>query len=291
MSTITREFTKEQLQQIIETDHVQCGEASALARIALASLEAKSRKLFTCSGCGAEGLDEPLESKCHCNEDGAHWVESVVYTAPPAPVSVPEHIRRNDADGWLMYKGRRVGGGCAEWYNRALDDCRAAMLQGADVSLTHEGKNHHEDKLGMVNHLGDVTEKVEPVTQIEPVADLYGLTSSTGGETSFTFDAVEARDFIDGGWSCQEYVELERFQEAVSGNSPVIQDGWVACVERMPSAGEKVLAYRPDAPESNDPLIRMATYVGGSAHGHGFDCYCKPTHWMPLPAAPKQELK
>ncbi|WP_072205844.1 hypothetical protein [Enterobacter roggenkampii] len=132
MSPITKEFTKEQLQQIIETDHVQCGEASSLARIALASLEAKSRKLFTCSGCGAEGLDEPLESKCHCNEDGAHWVESVVYSAPPAPVSVPEPIKRNDADGWWMYKGRRVGGGCAEWYNRALDDCRAAMLQGAE---------------------------------------------------------------------------------------------------------------------------------------------------------------
>ena len=65
-------------------------------------------------------------------------------------------------------------------------------------------------------------------TQFKPVADLYGLTSPTGGETSFTFDAVEARDFIDGGWSCQEYVELERFQEAVSGNSPVIPDGWVA---------------------------------------------------------------
>ena len=39
MSTITREFTKEQLQQIIETDHVQCGEASALARKALAAME------------------------------------------------------------------------------------------------------------------------------------------------------------------------------------------------------------------------------------------------------------
>ncbi|WP_162761937.1 DUF551 domain-containing protein [Escherichia coli] len=51
-----------------------------------------------------------------------------------------------------------------------------------------------------------------------------------------------------------------------------------------------MLAYRPDAPESNDPLIKMATYVGGSAHGHGFDCYCKPTHWMPLPAAPQQEV-
>lgn len=45
MSTITKEFTKEQLQQIIETDHVQCGEASELARIALASLEAAEKRI------------------------------------------------------------------------------------------------------------------------------------------------------------------------------------------------------------------------------------------------------
>lgn len=66
---------------------------------------------------------------------------------------------------------------------------------------------------------------------------------------------------------------------------------WIPCSERMPEAGQKVLAYRPDAPESDDPLVRMATYVGRSPHGHGFDCYCKPSHWMPLPAAPQQEVK
>lgn len=62
------------------------------------------------------------------------WMPGYVMLSitPPAPVSVPEPIKRNDEDGWWMYKGRRVGGGCAEWYNRALDDCRAAMLQGAD---------------------------------------------------------------------------------------------------------------------------------------------------------------
>ncbi|EPZ2140093.1 hypothetical protein L414_02166 [Enterobacter hormaechei subsp. hoffmannii UCICRE 3] len=91
------------------------------------------------------------------------------------------------------------------------------------------------------------------------------------------------------GWNAYRAAMLQSFGNSEQLNSPVIQDGWVACVERMPSAGEQVLAYRPDAPESNDPLIKMATYVGGSAHGHGFDCYCKPTHWMPLPAAPKQE--
>ncbi|MEG5741841.1 hypothetical protein UXP63_03565 [Enterobacter hormaechei] len=102
---------------------------------------------------------------------------------------------------------------------------------------------------GAIANEGTIT-----ATQFKPVADLYGLTSPTGGETSFTFDAVEARDFIDGGWSCQEYVELGRFQVAMlqngdspaqsdccpeqnyiapaqDGNSPVIPDGWVMVPE------------------------------------------------------------
>ncbi|MEG5812060.1 hypothetical protein UXP82_21260 [Enterobacter hormaechei] len=187
MSTITKEFTKEQLQQIIETDHVQCGEASALARIALASLEA-----------------EPV---CVIDQANLDYLKS-----------------GSDADVW---PASRIEMGDVLLY-------RAAMLQGADGTLTNEG--------------------TIPVTQFKPVADLYGLTSPTGGETSFTFDAVEARDFIDGGWSCQEYVELGRFQEAMlqngnspaqsdccpeqnyiapaqDGDSPVIPDGWVLVPE------------------------------------------------------------
>ena len=303
MSPITKEFTKEQLQQIIETDHVQCGEASALARIALASLEAEE-----------SGRNPVLAYADSYRDMAKQGVESIpvwsvitdlerniapLYSAPPAPVvpdemlcefyevdSWPDLIRelvkhveqlqdsaRRNVKPWEDTFPETLLPAYIERVKQADDACRAAMFQGADRPQ---------------NEPQNIPENI-PATQFKPVADLYGLTSPTGDETSFTFDAVEARDFIDGGWSCQEYVELERFQEAVSGNSPVIQDGWVACSERMPSAGEQVLAYRPDAPESNDPLIKMATYVGGSAHGHGFDCYCKPTHWMPLPAAPQQE--
>lgn len=155
-------------------------------------------------------------------------------------------------------------------------------------------------------------------TQFKPVADLYGLTSPTGGETSFTFDAVEARDFIDGGWSCQEYVELGRFQEAMlqngnspaqsdccpaqnciapalGGNSPVIADGWVACSERMPKIGIKVLCF----PVNDEPI--HATYNGQvwlqdiswSTSDEPIDnvISCNVFHWMPLPAAPQQEVK
>ncbi|RTP42098.1 hypothetical protein EKN45_16735 [Enterobacter hormaechei] len=134
-----------------------------------------------------------------------------LYTAPPAPVSVPAAMEMDDDFDSAFEHGKAVG-----W-----NAYRAAMLQGADGTLTNEG--------------------TIPLTQFKPVADLYGLTSPTGGETSFTFDAVEARDFIDGGWSCQEYVELERFQEAVSGNSPAIPDGWVMVpvepTEEMNKAG------------------------------------------------------
>ncbi|HHT3666286.1 DUF551 domain-containing protein [Enterobacter roggenkampii] len=136
-------------------------------------------------------------------------------------------------------------------------------------------------------------------TQFKPVADLYGLTSPTGGETSFTFDAVEARDFIDGGWSCQEYVELERFQEAVSGNSPVIPDGWVACSERMPDDDDFVYIWpRPDFGVE----LHVGQYCECHPKGDGWYaqvyeqnygiewCPITVTHWMPLPAAPQQEV-
>lgn len=85
MSTITREFTKEQLQQIIETDHVQCGEASALARIALASLEAEA----VCV------IDQSNLDYLKSGADADVWPASrtemgdvLLYrTAPPAPAN------------------------------------------------------------------------------------------------------------------------------------------------------------------------------------------------------------
>jgi len=135
-------------------------------------------------------------------------------------------------------------------------------------------------------------------TQFKPVADLYGLTSPTGSETSFTFDAVEARDFVDGGWSCQEYVELERFQEAVSGNSPVIPDGWVACSERMPDIGTEIFYFCQDDGLRDCGIVSSSNFSGkGDAqlyvHAEGYDLRfgVDITHWMPLPAAPQQEAK
>lgn len=42
-------------------------------------------------------------------------------------VKLPPKIERDDADGWFMFKGGRVGGGAAEWYNKALDDVSSSL--------------------------------------------------------------------------------------------------------------------------------------------------------------------
>ena len=190
MTTITRE----RLQEVIDGDILFTDEQRELARIALASLTAEP-VLYAAEETLAYANMGELHLTCLSEPMGDAVIP--LYAAPPAPVSVPDEIPKlKDGRGFKYVKDRvRYSVNYANGWNA----CRAAMLQGADGTLTNEG--------------------TIPVTQFKPVADLYGLTSPTGGETSFTFDAVEARDFIDGGWLCQEYVTLERYQEAITNHT------------------------------------------------------------------------
>ena len=129
MSTITKEFTKEQLQQIIETDHVQCGEASELARIALASLEAEPVAYMTYKGYLLHADDPKL----------AEYSEPMpLYTVPQLPrTAVPECYQRllSHAHGMTMghdWNKGTMAGHHREKLCKAVEDCCAAMLHGAD---------------------------------------------------------------------------------------------------------------------------------------------------------------
>ncbi|MCK6793694.1 DUF551 domain-containing protein, partial [Enterobacter kobei] len=78
-----------------------------------------------------------------------------------------------------------------------------------------------------------------------------------------------------------------------AGNSPVIPDGWVACSERMPEDEQEVITH-------NIFGYRHVSFFDEHS-GHFFDRLdCSPvdcvehvlvSHWMPLPAAPQQEVK
>ncbi|CZX93247.1 hypothetical protein [Enterobacter hormaechei] len=230
MSTFTKEQLIEKLQHRIsvasgfpESEKAQMD--LELARIALASLEAEPaihrwRRVtaepygpypwhygnFICFSKPVDGIEDEY-----------------YYAAPPAPVSVPEPIKRNDADGWWVYKGRRVGGGCAEWYNRALDDCRAAMLQGvenAETPTTMQTAPALDSSPKIAESPTGINQgKSEPVTTANKLPFEQWLSQQTG-----TID-------VECGYVMTEvfFHWLRVAYEA--GNSPVIPDGWVMVPE------------------------------------------------------------
>ncbi|MGQ2005651.1 hypothetical protein ACT45A_15260 [Salmonella enterica] len=124
-----------------------------------------------------------------------------VYAAPPVPVVPEEKPMPNPLK---MYAVDAVAA-IAEV--RGWNACRAAMLQAEPVSQTY--KSQH--------------------TQFEQVADLYEMQFDDGRTCAFHTDAQKAAQWLQAcdGNRVQEYVKLERLQNALSGNSPVIPDDWV----------------------------------------------------------------
>lgn len=284
--------------------HADVAILNELARIALASLEAEP--VAYVDPFAFHNFSVYRAGETDNKRMGREWMWAnpeagliPVYTAPPAPVSVPDAIHS---------QGEKSASD--DYYALGWNACRAAMLKHSEPFIVTS--DHRMMEMPQVEAINAVTailqgadgtltnEGTIPVTQFKPVADLYGLTSPTGGETSFTFDAVEARDFIDGGWSCQEYVELGRFQEAMlqngnspaqsdccpeqnyiapaqDGNSPVIPDGWVA-VPVEPTIAildefDSIIDY--GAEDSKDAWSRLLAAA-----------------WIKsLPAAPQQEVK
>lgn len=98
-------------------------------------------------------------------------------------------------------------------YKMGWNACRAAMLQGGQPVSNH-------DEL--------------PYAQVKAVADLFALCWQSGEVVTYTPDPEKATIWLNNysGTCVQEYVKLERLQEALAGNSPVTPDGWKQAPEK-----------------------------------------------------------
>ncbi|MEE9648110.1 hypothetical protein [Enterobacter soli] len=148
MSTITREFTKEQLisriHQVTAINKYRISrdpDADGLAMdnellaIALASLEAEpvayvdpfSFNNFSVYRAGETDNKRMGRAWMWANPDAGLIP---VYTAPPEPASVPTF------DEWLEIRGNKPLGWVKDAMRESYDACRAAMLQGAEPVTT-----------------------------------------------------------------------------------------------------------------------------------------------------------
>lgn len=119
--------------------------------------------------------------------------------------------------------------------------------------------------------------------QAKPVAYMYRDNLHSDARFSLTSQ-------IDN-WSSEEISEYE-ITEIPLYTTPqpahTEQDGWIKCSERMPDSKNDVQLFCSDTREQ---------FVGFHRGNGMFQFFnmndvigeCEPTHWMPLPAAPKPE--
>ncbi|MGU6660427.1 DUF551 domain-containing protein [Salmonella enterica subsp. enterica serovar Newport] len=119
----------------------------------------------------------------------------------------------------------------------------------------------------------------------------HQITASMAKDIAFKLGAElnneEAEIFADG-----YNAAMQSFGNSEQLNSPVTQDGWISCSERMPDSKTGVLVAR-EFGRKGDWRMKWATYIpwhpdtndGWLIPGASW----KPSHWMPLPEPPQEE--
>ncbi|EAM7209142.1 DUF551 domain-containing protein [Salmonella enterica] len=287
MTTITKEEVKAFIEQI-ESDLSNGWEAQIfelkLARIALASLEAEKGAdpvVFT-DERNLHHIARGRETSLIWGKQNQEVGDIPLYRhAQPVPV-VPEDI------SGIIERFQYQADHLSEWHhidehsckvNRRdlvtalefMNSCRAAMLQGAEPVSNH-------DEL--------------PYAQVKAVADLYALYWQSGEVVTYTPDPEKATIWLNNysGTCVQEYVKLERLQEALAGNSPVTPDGWISCSERMPEDEQEVIVQNKLGYRYVSYFDEQSGLFFDMRGGNQINCieHILVTHWMPLPAAPQE---
>ncbi|EIN3860199.1 DUF551 domain-containing protein [Escherichia coli] len=229
-------------------------EAEELARIALASLEAKPIGAFHIAEQQVDGTSDYLK-------DGEWPIDNgiiEVYAAPPVPVVPEEKPMPNPLS---MYAVDAVAA-IAEV--RGWNACRAAMLQGSQpVSQTYKFP-------------------VNTPCQDAP-AHIWLQTAGVWPEDG------ELSELTWCSHNQHHDDTLYVRADLVNGNSPVTPDGWISCSERMPNDGQHVIILC-DGAFVLYAQYRDGEFFDVVRNGEEFfeTQSRNVTHWMPLPEPPQE---
>ncbi|QMR61712.1 DUF551 domain-containing protein [Escherichia coli] len=253
MSTITKERIELFIKNPLENGLTR-GEQMELARIALASLEAEP-VAWLLSGGGAKNNVSFDSGNAYA--DPLREV-TPLYTAPPAPVSVPAAMEIDDDFDSAFEHGKAVG-----W-----NAYRAAMLQAEPVS------NSDELPLDYLQGHKD---------GLEWAAQLAEANNPQTGD--WLYD-----DPIDLARAIRKGPDMPTVQ---GGNYPVTPDGWISCSERMPNDKQYVWcwgkSYGWTECDTFEGYYDWSRNKWWAVTDDGEEPASKVTHWMPLPEPPEQD--
>ncbi|HFW3095789.1 TPA: DUF551 domain-containing protein [Salmonella enterica subsp. enterica serovar Muenchen] len=263
MTTITKERIELFIKNPLENGLTR-GEQMELARSVLASLDAEPAGYHVIRECGKVGcsvatLEEAEKTRDFWNKK---WtIRPYFYSAAPAPVVPDERAAFNAWNNEDNLPIAGVGAKNAAW-----------LAWQARASLC-----------------GNSALNVPP----ERPAD-----SSNGDDVEAWFDEVwnacRAAMLQDNQRDLSQPVgpQVAEYEQIMlqAGNSPVTQDGWISCSERMPEDEQEVIVH-------NKLGYRYVSYFDEHSGlffdmrgGNQMNCieHILVTHWRPMPAPPQQ---
>ncbi|EGI4555213.1 DUF551 domain-containing protein [Escherichia coli] len=298
MTTFTDKELIKEIKERISSMDVRDNVERRAYEIALASLE-EDPVAWLLSGGGAKNNVSFDSGNAYA--DPLREV-TPLYTAPPAPVSVPAAMEIDDDFDSAFEHGKAVG-----W-----NAYRAAMLQAEPVSNSDELPldylQGHKDGLewaaqqAEANHpqTGDwlYDDPIELARAIRKGPDIPEFKSVSVDEDDnfyswfgrFWYKNYQKNNYTTSakqmlGTMAEFAYRAGRESAALAGNSPVTPDGWISCSERMPNDAQWCVVDAEDG-----------YYVQCWSEGQGWlgdDISlrnCDVIRWMPIPEPP-QEVK
>ncbi|EPM7087181.1 hypothetical protein ACX2OA_002180 [Enterobacter hormaechei] len=172
MSTITKQWLQQTIAEMEEHRDLFPGDLDdnhgrvlAALRIALASLEAEPVAYMYKDNLHADArfsLHTRFGNWSQEDINEYEITEIPLYTAPPAPVSVPDAIHS---------QGEKSASD--DYYALGWNACRAAMLQGADGALTNEDTKRVDELVIWIKRLAHSLRKAKPDSKLQSDAMDY----------------------------------------------------------------------------------------------------------------------
>lgn len=106
-------------------------------------------------------------------------------------------------------------------------------------------------------------------------------------------EAEKTRDFWNKRWTIRPYFYTQPALVATGAtNSPVTPDGWISCSERKPEDEQEVIVQNKLGYRYVSYFDEQSGLFFDMPGGNQMNCieHILVTHWMPLPAAPQQEV-
>lgn len=307
MTTITRERLLK-IQQWSETYGagsnvmLPAEEAEELARIALASMDAKPVFFIEVEGDDWIQAGRIPGSTFDFNNlpDGIN----TLYAAPPAPV-VPDDGRA-EFEAWMLKKWGRErqeydfamgkflhGENYADSYTRhmwkAWTESRAAMLQSKYRDLSQPVDLQIAEYEKIMLRAGWAMVPVEPTDEmIEAAMNCEDVLFNS--DESFCVQFGNIYEAMLAAAPKPQNAPQNIPENIPAGKSTLTPDGWISCSERMPEDEQEVIVQNKFGYRYVSYFDEHSGLFFNMPGGNQMNCieHILVTHWMPLPAPPQK---